>query len=95
MVRTIHPCGIVAAPHQGEPGVGILGRGHLWRHHSDNGENRVVKSNGVSNYARVAIEYALPKSITDYHDRGRADFVFIFAENSAASRGHTDDFEKI
>ena len=42
-----------------------------------------------------AIECPLPNVIADDRDGRRADFVFVFAKNSAESRRQTDDLEKI
>ena len=95
MMRTIHPRRVVASSRQGEPRVGVLRRSHLRRHHTDNGEVRIVKINRATDHIRIAIKGTLPQSVTDHDHRRAADFVFVFAKHAPEFRRQTNDVKEI
>ena len=94
-MRPVEPRRVVASTHQRKPGVRILRRGHLRRHHADDGEILIVQVNRATDCVRIAIECALPKTIADHDDGWSADFVFVFAKCAAGLRRQPDDIEKI
>ena len=91
----VAPCAVSGAAHQWEPHIGVRWRCHLRRHYPDYGGAQVVKSNGSSNHARIALKHARPEMVTDHGEKRTARLIFFFRERSTELGRQADYLEKV